>query len=111
MHLSFGHCSVASLFALSLFTRTPSTQTTWYIAAGAPAPGLDTEASPYASLQYAIDRPTTVEGDTLLVAPGTYTEQITLNGRCRRALPPPAYLVVHRHGRPVPAPRSGRHAR
>ncbi len=78
MHLSFGRCSVASLFALSLLSSPPSAQTTWFIAAGATAPGLGTEASPYASLQYAIDRPTTVAGDTLLVAPGTYTEQLSL---------------------------------
>jgi hypothetical protein len=78
MQLSFGRCSLASLFALSFLSGAPPAQTTWFVAAGAPAPGLGTEGSPYASLQYAIDRPTTVESDTLLVAPGTYVEQITL---------------------------------
>lgn len=47
-------------------------QTTWFVDATAPAPGAGTLASPYADLQYALTQATTVSGDTLLVAPGTY---------------------------------------
>ena len=53
-------------------------QTTWYVDAGATPPGAGTPASPFASIQYAIDRPTTVAGDTVLVAPGTYYESLSV---------------------------------
>lgn len=67
-----------ALLVSSHFSALSLAQTTWYVAAGAPAPGAGTEASPYASLQYAIARPATVDGDTLLVAPGGYVEQLSL---------------------------------
>ncbi len=51
-------------------------QTTWYVDASATPPGNGTPATPYASIQYAIDQPTTLSGDTLLVAPGQYVETI-----------------------------------
>jgi len=78
MRLLFGTRLVLSLLVSSQFSGLSLAQSTWYVAAGAAAPGLGTTTSPYASLQYAIDRPATVEGDTLLVAPGTYTELLTL---------------------------------
>jgi hypothetical protein len=39
-------------------------------------PGNGSEASPYSSIQFAIDQLTTLAGDTLLVAPGTYVENV-----------------------------------
>ena len=52
--------------------------TTWYVDASATPPGNGTLASPYASIQFAVDQPTTVAGDLLLVAPGTYVSHVTL---------------------------------
>jgi len=56
-------------------------QTTWYVDVNATAPGLGTQVSPYASIQYAIDQSSTVGGDTLLVLPGTYVEQVDTHGK------------------------------
>jgi hypothetical protein len=53
--------------------------TTWYVDVAASPPGLGTQASPYTSIQYAITRPTTLAGDTLEVAPGTYAENVDIN--------------------------------
>ncbi len=53
--------------------------TTWYVDASAPAPGSGTLASPYASIAYALAQPTTVSGDTLLVAPGAYSGPIPVS--------------------------------
>jgi hypothetical protein len=47
----------------------------------APAPGIGTQANPYHSIQYAIAQPTTVGGDTLEVAPGTYMENVDYLGK------------------------------
>jgi hypothetical protein len=62
----------------AILVGSPWAQSTWYVDAAATAPGLGTAAEPYASLQYAIDQATTLAGDTLLVAPGRYAEQIHL---------------------------------
>jgi hypothetical protein len=64
------------LFAVAL-TGSAAAQNTWYVDASAVAPGDGSALSPYTSIQYAIDRPTTVSGDTLLVAPGDYDEAVT----------------------------------
>jgi hypothetical protein len=53
--------------------------TTWYVDASAAPPGNGTPASPYASIQYALDQPTTVDGDELLVAPGLYSERVDVD--------------------------------
>ncbi|MBK7875084.1 MAG: hypothetical protein IPJ77_04920 [Planctomycetes bacterium] len=71
-----------SLFALLALSSLPlpalHAQTTWFVDAGAVPPGIGTPTSPYASLQYAIDRPTTLDGDTVLAAPGTYVESLLI---------------------------------
>ena len=56
-------------------------QTTWYVDVNASAPGLGTQLSPYASIQYAIDRPTTLDHDTIVVAPGTYFEGVRIDSK------------------------------
>ena len=71
----------AVLAATSGLIAVASAQTTWYVDAGATPPGLGTHASPYTSIQYAIDHPSTVSGDTLLVAPGTYAESVSFDGK------------------------------
>src|SRR5262245_37439554 len=68
----------AALLVLASVTGTLHAQTTWYVDASAVPPGSGTPAAPYASIQYAIDRPTTLAGDTVLVAPGGYVERIHL---------------------------------
>ncbi len=53
-------------------------QSTWYVDVQAMPPGNGLPGSPYASIQHAHDQATTVNGDTVLVAPGTYFENVTL---------------------------------
>ncbi len=64
-----------ALFATSwiLLVGAALAQNTWYVDDGATPPGNGTLASPYASIQYALNQPATVSGDLVLVAPGTYT--------------------------------------
>ncbi len=56
-------------------------QTTWYVDVTATPPGNGTLGSPYASIQHAIAQPTTVNGDTVLVLPGTYVENLDFLGK------------------------------
>jgi hypothetical protein len=56
-------------------------QTTWYVDAAAAAPGLGTQISPYASIQYAHNQSTTHSFDTILVAPGVYDEHLLVTKR------------------------------
>ncbi len=58
-----------------------SAQTTWYVDVNGSPPGSGTEEDPYTSIQYAIDQPTTLSGDALIVAPGTYVELIDFSGK------------------------------
>ena len=53
-------------------------QTTWYVDAAGTAPGDGSLANPYTSINYAVNRPTTLHGDTVLVAPGTYVEHVAI---------------------------------
>jgi hypothetical protein len=66
------HRSLARCAALATLALPALAQTTWYVDVSAPPPGNGTAASPYTEIKYAIQQPTTVHGDTLLVAPGTY---------------------------------------
>lgn len=58
-------------------------QSTWYVDAAATPPGTGTAGEPYASIQFAHDQALTLSGDTLSVAPGSYTENLTLSKRVR----------------------------
>ena len=75
------HCIALSAFGVLLTWASARAQTTWYVDANATPPGNGTQASPYASLQYAHDRPTTLDFHTVLVAPGTYVENVHLTKR------------------------------
>lgn len=55
--------------------------TTWHVDVHALPPGDGSLAAPFASLQYAIDHPAVLDGDSLLVAPGTYVENLVLDDR------------------------------
>lgn len=52
-----------------------SLQTTWFVDAGGVSPGSGTAADPYTSIAFALDQPGTVSGDTVLVLPGTYSDE------------------------------------
>lgn len=56
-------------------------QSTWYVDAAGTPPGTGSQLDPYTSLQHAIARPSTLAGDTLLVLPGTYVEQVDFLGK------------------------------
>jgi hypothetical protein len=62
--------SLASLAPLA------GAQSTWFVDVNGTPPGAGTAVDPYTSIQYAIDQPATLAGDTLLVAPGVYVERI-----------------------------------
>src|SRR5688572_18205293 len=69
----------ASSFAVALGIACASAsfaQSTWYVDDSAVPPGNGTSASPYTNIQYAHDQPTTLSGDTLVIAPGTYAEHV-----------------------------------
>jgi len=53
----------------------------WYVDLNATGPGNGSATSPFTSVQAAIDAPTTVDGDEVLVAPGRYIERIDLRGK------------------------------
>jgi hypothetical protein len=55
-----------------------SGQSTWYVDDDAAPPGNGTLASPYASIAFAVMQPTTLAGDLVLVAPGTYEGGFTI---------------------------------
>ena len=56
-------------------------QTTWYVDVAGTPPGSGTQNDPYTSIQYAIDQPSTLDGDTLLVATGAYFESVDYRGK------------------------------
>lgn len=51
-------------------------QSTWYVDAASVPPGDGSPSNPYASIGYAVAQPTTMSGDTVLVAPGNYVDEI-----------------------------------
>lgn len=61
------------VFALALAAPL---QTTWYVDAGGTAPGSGTAADPFTRVDFAVAQPTTVAGDTVLVRPGTYLDEV-----------------------------------
>lgn len=68
--------------AALLFLCIPAAgQQTWYVSVNATAPGDGSQSFPFSSLQYAIDQPQVVAGDTLIVRPGRYEENINLRGK------------------------------
>ena len=65
------------VLALSLLA---APQSTWLVDATAPGPGTGTAADPYSRVDYAVAQPTTVNGDTLQIADGTYVDEYVLMG-------------------------------
>jgi hypothetical protein len=65
--------------AILLLVLPAAAQTTWHVDDDGVAPGTGTQTDPYTSIHYAVQQPTTLAGDTVLVAPGTYQEQIIVS--------------------------------
>ena len=66
---------------LLLFAGPAAGQTTWFVDASATPPGLGTPDAPYAAIQDALASPATLDGDTILVAPGVYEELVDFLGK------------------------------
>lgn len=58
-----------------LFVLSALGQSTWCVDVNGVAPGAGTQLGPYTSIQHAVNRPTTVKGDLLVVQPGLYVEK------------------------------------
>jgi hypothetical protein len=67
--------------ALVLLLAQPAAAHTWYVDVNGTPPGTGSQADPHTSLQDAIARATTPDGDLLLVQPGTYSETVDLLGK------------------------------
>jgi hypothetical protein len=79
--------ALAALALSSSCAKAPSTSShTWYVDVHGTPPGDGTQDHPFTSIQYAISRPTTIDGNTVLVAPGTYHEQIDFLGKTIRVI-------------------------
>jgi nitrous oxidase accessory protein NosD len=65
--------------ALVLVSSTLLAATTWHVDAASACPGAGTPGDPFCSVQTAIDA--AADGDTILVAPGTYLERIDFLGK------------------------------
>jgi hypothetical protein len=73
----FRSCVFASLALLAFPGRTLA-QTIWYVDASVAGAGTGAIGDPYRSIRYALQQPSTVAGDTLLVAPGLYVESLSI---------------------------------
>jgi len=68
--------------ALASFVASPAVaQTTWYVDGAAAGPGTGALNDPYTSIQFAISAPSTLSGDTILIASGVYLEHIDFVGK------------------------------
>src|SRR5687768_7757479 len=73
--------SIHRTLLLLQFAIPVAAQSTWYVDVAGVPPGTGTSGDPYTSIQYAISQPTTLAGDLLLVAPGTYVELVDFLGK------------------------------
>ena len=71
----------SSVLVLVALAPQLSAQTTWFVDVNGTPPGSGTQSDPYTSIQYALFQGTTLPGDTVRVAPGTYVENISFLGK------------------------------
>ena len=106
-----------ALLPLVLLSPVALAQNTWYVDDDGNAPGSGSQSDPYTSIQYAIEQSSTQEGDTLMVAPGTYTENIDFQRKALHVMGssatdrpiietnstggPPVFLVEHTYDQVV----------
>jgi hypothetical protein len=89
---------IRTSLALVLLAPLGLAQTTWYVDVNGTPPGTGTLADPYTSIHYAVNRPTTLFNDVVLVAPGTYVENINNTvggGTTIRSSGGPAVTIIH----------------
>jgi predicted outer membrane repeat protein len=73
--------TLRSIVLASSFASIAVAQSTWYVDDSGTPPGVGTQGSPYTSIQYALSRPTTLNGDTILVLAGNYAEHVDFLGK------------------------------
>ncbi len=57
-------------------------QTTWFVDDSATAPGAGTLSEPFSRIDFAVQQPAVVDGDTVVVLPGSYADEaIVLGGK------------------------------
>ena len=66
----------ATVCTTAVLASSAAAQTTWYVDVAGSPPGSGTLADPYTSIQFAIAQASTVHGDVIEVAPGTYVENV-----------------------------------
>ncbi|MEM8711477.1 MAG: hypothetical protein AAGG01_11030, partial [Planctomycetota bacterium] len=70
------------LLAVSALALVPALpQTDWFVDDDATGPGTGTFSDPFPTIQAGIDAVTTLDGDTLRVRAGSYTEAVSLDGK------------------------------
>jgi hypothetical protein len=68
----------ASAAVVALCSGAATAGNTWWVDVNGQAPGTGTLADPYTSIHYAVQQPTTLDGDLILVEPGTYVEMVEI---------------------------------
>jgi len=77
---SLGSCGRAGTVLLAAALAAPAlAQTTWFVDGSAQGPGTGTRLDPYSSIQYALHHPATQPGDVILVGPGVYCENLSVD--------------------------------
>jgi hypothetical protein len=79
-------------------------QKTWHVDVNGTPLGTGTAGDPYTSVQYALEQASTVDGDTLLVMPGTYDEVIDFVGKAVTVRSNDGPLTTILRGNPVANP-------
>ena len=79
--MSTNSCQVAMVaWVLGVLAASAQGESTWHVDDdNCPGPGSGTQADPFCSIQRGIDE--SINGDEVIVRPGTYNETINFNGK------------------------------